>query len=62
MSQDDGMKSPWVLDMCVRFVATSGESWGQKRHVVDGGRSDSCSDSDFESEMTASSDEDGRFM
>jgi hypothetical protein len=58
------MKSPWVLDMCVRFVASSEESCGQKRHVVDGGSScsDSDSDSDSESEPTASSDEDSRFL
>jgi hypothetical protein len=64
MSQDDGMKSPWVLNMCVRFVASSEESYRQKRHVVDGGSScsDSDSDSDFEFESTASSDEDSRFV
>jgi hypothetical protein len=64
MSKDDGMKSPWVPDMCVRFVASSGESCGQKRHVVDGGNSisDSNFDSDSESESTASSDEDSRFL
>jgi hypothetical protein len=53
MSQDDGMKSPWVLNMCVRFVASSGESCGQKRHVVNGGSSSSDSGSDSESESTA---------
>jgi hypothetical protein len=46
MSHDGGMKRPWAVDICERFESREDEPNGQKRHCVDGGSSESVSDSE----------------
>jgi hypothetical protein len=59
MSQDEGMKSPWAVDMCERFASRDRQVCRQKRHWVDGGSSESVCDSE---PICGVADEDTRLL